>query len=254
MRAWTWHPARASRRSSRRARCDCARPIRSPRGCVRCTRSSARSSTSCGPSAPTAHVAAGRLIVQLRPRSRGSLPSGPSIRMGSLYKPTVLLAVPTAAKIRVEGGASVASWVAGTRRYHGVVVEGPRHERPELPSRPGGRTGLMERGSGAGDRLGAGSNPWRDAGSPTARRRPSVNRQGLSAARTDGWQPNSRDRSPSIWRPSTIPWWLPEGPRAIAGPPSATSSCWPGSWAGRTSGMSTGLTWSAGLPRLSAER
>lgn len=56
--------------------------------------------------------------------------------MGSLYKPTVLLAVPTTAKIRVEGGASVASWVAGTRRYHGVVVEGatPRKARVAQPT------------------------------------------------------------------------------------------------------------------------
>lgn len=44
--------------------------------------------------------------------------------MGSLYKPTMLLAVPATAKIRVEGGGSIASWTAGGRRYQGPLVEG----------------------------------------------------------------------------------------------------------------------------------
>ena len=82
---------------------------------------------------PNAWGAGGRLIVQLRHAPGRSLRSGFSIRMGSLYKPTVLLAVPTSAKIRLEGDVQIASWMTGSRRYQGIVAEGVTPPKARVP-------------------------------------------------------------------------------------------------------------------------
>ena len=44
--------------------------------------------------------------------------------MGSIYQPTVLLVIPITAKIRIDGGTSIASWMDGNRRLAGPVRAG----------------------------------------------------------------------------------------------------------------------------------